>query len=240
MMNKYQRNVELFEAPKFCVAHYTDESGQGYTIRGFHGGSVLFYKHPHTGYAVEYQVVNTDGFISDDPNDTIVWRDGTPITLQSLETHLQTTDYVKSTQQLVVVELDVPEGWVQLDDGKFICPKEYFGKYKPDLLIINVFPELVWDRLDGYNLNIDAKGLVGVRGKFFKTKKGTNAFQVSGHGPHLLVKDSWGGSFNNYKGGELPTNQLYHKRASSNGGGSGYDYAIITCDWINNATINDY
>ena len=237
-MNKYNRNVELFEAPKFCYAHYTDESGHGYIISNFYVGSLLFYKHPHTGNAVEYQELATDGFIGDDPNYTMVWRDGTPITLQRLETHLQTSQHVKATNQLVLVELDVPEGWVQLDDGKFLCPKGYYGKYEPDLLVINKFPELNWERIS--ELNIPTSTVTAVRGKFFKTKKGANAFEVNEGGPHVLLRDSWGGSFNDYKGGELPTNQLYHKRASSNGGGTGYDYAVITCDWINNATINDY
>jgi hypothetical protein len=81
-------------------------------------------------------------------------------------------------------------------------------------------------------LNISNKSsLKYLRGRYFESKKGTKLFKADPNGPHYLLQDDWGGCFASYWGRTLPEDQLYYKRASSNGGGSGYDYAVIPVGW---------
>jgi hypothetical protein len=80
-------------------------------------------------------------------------------------------------------------------------------------------------------LNLENGSLDFMRGSYFVSKKGTKIFKIDPNGQHMLLRDDWGGAFNDYRGGTLPEDQLYYHRASSNGGGSGYDYAVIPVGW---------
>ena len=75
-------------------------------------------------------------------------------------------------------------------------------------------------------------------GEYFVSKKGTKCFRI-GNGPHIILQDDWGGAFNKYRGHTLPEDQIYYRRSSSNGGGCGYDYAIIPKDWRLQITEDD-
>lgn len=107
----------------------------------------------------------------------------------------------------------------------------HIGPYGEDQCI-RLFQEP--DRLEKSNFNLGSGTLDSIRGKFFVSKKGTKLFKVDPNGPHLLLRDDWGGPFNKYRGGKLPTMEggaLYYRRASSNGGGIGYDYAVVPAQW---------
>jgi hypothetical protein len=114
-----------------------------------------------------------------------------------------------------------------------IVPKgdDHIGPYGEDQTI-RLFQEP--DRLEKSEFNLGSGVLDTLRGKFFVSKKGTKLFKVDPNGPHLLLRDDWGGAFNKYRGGKLPcmdSGALYYRRASSNGGGSGYDYAVVPVGW---------
>ena len=74
------------------------------------------------------------------------------------------------------------------------------------------------------------------------SKKGTKLFKLNPMGKHYLLKDEWGGAFNNYRGGKLPTTDrgaVYYRCASSNGGGCGNDFSVIPIDWKNTLSEED-
>ena len=119
-----------------------------------------------------------------------------------------------------------------LTNGKLLFNK--YGKYQPDLTILvpnetslATIPRFHFDAAD-FNLS---SGVTGFFGRYFKSKKGTDCFEVSDDpetSPHILLIDDWGGAFCSYRGRELfKLPNLYQKRASSNGGGTGYDYVVI-------------
>lgn len=146
---------------------------------------------------------------------------------------------VKATNKTIAVEIaSLPKDWIELTDGKFLLKD--FGKYASNLLIISSFPELLWEKLSAQDLNFSFGDFARIKGDFFTTKKGAKAFKVDRKGQHYLVRDNWGGAFNDYRGEQLNnlTNH-YYRRARSNGGGSGYDYTIINVNTVNSVSIDD-
>lgn len=127
---------------------------------------------------------------------------------------------------------------VLLDDGSHLMNK--FGKYEPNLCFLSKLPYIMWRRTTAKEYNLSPKcSLCYVRGTFFKSKKGTNCFRLNENGPHILLRDDWGGAFEKYRGRKLPEDQLYYRRASSNGGGCGYDYAVVPLGWRKVITEDD-
>lgn len=131
-----------------------------------------------------------------------------------------------------------------LDTGAVFI--KHYGKYNSGLGIIvdpykyphtnmltgdvNLFCE--YAQKSDYNLG---EGFLDYMiGDFFVSKKGTKIFRVNEDGKHVLLRDDWGGSFNSYRGGKLLRTEegaLYYRRASSNGGGIGYDYSVVPVNW---------
>jgi len=133
-----------------------------------------------------------------------------------------------------------PLDHIKLDNGKVLI--NHYGKYKSGLTFILDYPFLCWESVDKSDLNLNRGDYEVLYGNFFESKKGTKCFKVlpKEKASHKLIRDDWGGSFNSYRGRTLPeTNSLYYKRASSNGGGSGYDYAIYQRDWKNTLSEED-
>jgi hypothetical protein len=143
---------------------------------------------------------------------------------------------------------------VILDSGDFLL--KHYGKYKSGLGIIvpknsaQVDAEKRYiklfraeDRISYDDLNLGGKGQLDVvRGDYFVSKKGTKLFKLNPMGKHYLLKDEWGGAFNNYRGGKLPTTDrgaVYYRCASSNGGGCGNDFSVIPIDWKNTLSEED-
>lgn len=131
------------------------------------------------------------------------------------------------------------KGWVKLTDGKFLLKD--FGKYRTDLLIISDKPEINYERVAPQDFNLEEGSLDFLRGSFFVTKKGANAFKIEEEGKHLLLRDDWGGAFNSYRGKSLfkLENLLYKRRAASNGGGTGYDYVVVPVGSTYKISIED-
>ena len=140
----------------------------------------------------------------------------------------------------VEIEVEIPHGWVNLQDGKFLY--RWYGKYMPDLLFINAIPEHNWQEVDFREFNLGPIGdLRQIRGRYFKTQKGANAFEASSQGPHVLLGDNWGGSFNSYRGENSPKAQdcLYQRLASSNRGGSGTTFSVVPIGYKAEYSVNE-
>lgn len=130
------------------------------------------------------------------------------------------------------------KNWIELSDGKFLLKD--FGKYKSDLLIISDKPEIKYQKTYPKEFNLDKGDLTFIRGTFFVTKKGANAFRIEEKGSHLLLRDDWEGG-SKYWGFSLfkLDNLLYKRRASSNGGGMGYDYVVVPVGSKQKISIED-
>ena len=123
-----------------------------------------------------------------------------------------------------------------------------FGKYRPNITFIvpktydldkNGKPinplHYTEDREVTDNMNLDFDGSASfIFGDFWRSKKGGACFRPKNpmQAKHLLVRIDWGGCFNSHRGNYADDVKdidgvLYFRRASSNGGGSGYDYWVL-------------
>lgn len=90
---------------------------------------------------------------------------------------------------------------------------------------------------DSFNLRLDG-GASFLFGDFWRSKKGGACFRPKDpqQAKHLLVRVDWGGCFNRSRGQETDyaeeAGALYFRRASSNQGGSGYDYWVLPVGYI--------
>lgn len=124
------------------------------------------------------------------------------------------------------------EGKIHLSDGGWLI-KDY-GKYHSGLAILNIYPGIPWIEKDHSLFNLPKGKIEIIYGDFYVSKKGTNCFRIKKkeEAKHILIKDDWGGAYNSYRGRTLPEEcSLYYRRASSAGGGIGYDYAVYPKDW---------
>lgn len=123
-----------------------------------------------------------------------------------------------------------------MDDGRTICDNSQYEKYGCRLTILReggLDDELGWRSPDKLIKRMNFPtccDLSYLRGDFFTSKKGTKIFKIKLDGKHVLIRDSWGGAFNQYHGHTLPQG-LYNHRASSNGGGCGNDYGVYPVDF---------
>lgn len=138
------------------------------------------------------------------------------------------------------IEVEIPHGWVKLQDGKFLY--KWYGKYMPDLLFISSIPEHNWESVDFRVFNLGPIGdLHQIRGRYFKTQKGADAFEASSQGPHVILCDNWGGAFNSYRGENSPkfSDCLYQRVASSNGGGAGNTFSVVPFSYKAEYSVNE-
>jgi hypothetical protein len=136
--------------------------------------------------------------------------------------------------------MKLDEEYITLSNVMFLVNK--YGKYKPNLSFISQYPcvERFFKKIDSRSLNLDRGDLSVIYGEFFVSKKGTKCFRIDPNGCHVLIRDDWGGAFDSYRGRAiLNENALYERRASSNGGGCGYDYAIFPRDWKYCISVDD-
>lgn len=132
-----------------------------------------------------------------------------------------------------------------LDDGRYLYNNK--GKYMSGLSFICNKNQLI---TDFYHQDQNLKQIINIHfdgstcfcyGNYFKSKKGTNCFDITAKNPkYILIRVSWGGAFNETRGiKNVPINPIYYKRASSNGGGLGNDYLIIPINYKNEISIDD-
>lgn len=128
---------------------------------------------------------------------------------------------------------------IKLDNGEFLTND--YGKYAPDLTFLHKDEKIQWVRKHDLSVfNLPAGGINYLIGDFFTSKKGTKCFRIKDNGKHILISDDWGGAFNSYRGRTLPKEgSLHYRRASSNGGGSGVDYAIYERGWKYTISLED-
>lgn len=123
-----------------------------------------------------------------------------------------------------------------------------FGKYNPNMTFI--IPKVFNLGKDGKpvspisytedkevidNMNLDFDGSAAfIFGDFWHSKKGGACFRPKDpmQAKHILIRVDWGGCFNSHRGtyedeAASIDGVLYFRRASSNGGGSGYDYWVV-------------
>ena len=118
---------------------------------------------------------------------------------------------------------------IKLDNGEMLF--NHFGKYASGLTFLMKNEEdYNYIPISQQELNVDNGNFSIIKGDFFTSKKGTKCFRIKQNGNDVLIRDNWGGSFNRYTGRTLfqIKNLLFEKRASSNGGGTGYDFIIIS------------
>ncbi len=144
------------------------------------------------------------------------------------------------------------------NDGGFLFNDT--GKYRSGLtFVINSSFELdqngevispihfVADRevTDSFNLDLDGDARF-LFGDFWRSRKGAPCFRPKdpAQAKHLLVRVDWGGSFNRTRGyfGDAVAERgaIYFRRASSNGGGSGYDYWVLPVGYVYQVGTNTY
>ena len=137
------------------------------------------------------------------------------------------------------------ENAILLDSNKYLVND--YGKYCSGITFI-IAPrdipnyEYFTDRRLRESLNIFWDGTPSfMYGNYWKSKKGSNCFAPcdKGHAKHLLIRLDWGGCFNSSRGSTEVQNTLYSRRASSNGGGTGYSYYIIPIDSKNTYSEDD-
>lgn len=147
-----------------------------------------------------------------------------------------------ATREVFTKHHGLEDDYFELPDGKVLI-RDY-GKYKSGLCFINNAPVIPWAHKDRHELNLSIFGsFTVVYGTFYTSKNGNPCFAVDPDGPHMLIRDAWGGAFNTnrYYGRSLPeTGAVYYRRASSNGGGRGYDYAVYGRDWSFNVNRDYY
>ena len=123
-----------------------------------------------------------------------------------------------------------------------------FGKYNPNICFVvdkefdlNEYggPMNPLEYFEDYevtaNMNIDFNGAASFMfGDFWISKCGEACFRPKDamEAKHILIKVSWGGSYNRTRGNEASEvnkikDVLYFRHAVSNGGGEGYDFWIV-------------
>ena len=130
------------------------------------------------------------------------------------------------------------EHLIKLDSGEYLYND--CGKYRSNLTFVGNPKSWKPTRGKYADYNVSPDGDITVLcGDFFKSRKGTNCFRPKEDGMHLLIIVDWGGAFNRTRGYcDFPTN-IYHRRASSNGGGSGVSYWVIPVGWSKKLNIDE-
>jgi len=159
-------------------------------------------------------------------------------TVQKKEvTEGESTVYWRDFQRLRLADME----WIiVLSDWKFLINK--YGKYQPNLSFITRIPKLSFESVSCKDLNFDEWDFDVVYWEFFVSKKWTKCFRVlpKEKAKHVLIRDDWWGAFNRYRWRTLPEDgAVYYRRASSNGGWSGYDYGVYEKDFKNTLSEDD-
>lgn len=141
--------------------------------------------------------------------------------------------------------------FIKLNDNRYLYND--CGKYRSNLTFIlnNVpvskgewnkgeegFEYLEWGQTHANEFNLEGRMMKSLVGDFWVSPKGTNCFAPNPKGKFILVCEDWGGSRDR---GDLSSleSMVYFRRASSNGGGTGYTYAIFPLGWKQELSIND-
>jgi|JI10StandDraft_1071094.scaffolds.fasta_scaffold202871_1 hypothetical protein len=120
-----------------------------------------------------------------------------------------------------------------------------FGKYSPNITFV-LEKDFEGKSLETFSnqktqeiiadMNLDLSGCVSVMfGDFWKSQKGGACFRPKEikHASHVYIRISWGGAFEKSRGlRDFPKHYEYYRRASSNGGGTGFDYLVVPMGFV--------
>ena len=126
------------------------------------------------------------------------------------------------------------------------------GKYNPDIVFVlkDEYKSYIYeyepmpnDMRTALNIPWDGEPTV-MYGRYWISRKGSVCFTPTSTemATHLLIKNSWGGAFDNTRGREydlVSKMAEYSKAAASNGGGMGYSYYVLKIGVKNVITIDD-
>lgn len=115
-----------------------------------------------------------------------------------------------------------------LPNVSFVLDKDFSGdplKYRSDAPAREMVSQF------GIDFGAPESGVSVLFGDFWSSKAGKPHFRPKSVqvASHVLVRASWGGAFARTRGRwDAPKGAAYFRRASSNGGGTGYDYYVLT------------
>ena len=178
---------------------------------------------------------------------TLVWDPSTQFSEKRVDidwnpkkmevTEWEKTVYWRDFQRHYLTNME----WIiVLSNWKFLINQ--YGKYQPNLSFITSVPKLSFENVRSRDLNFDEWSFSVIYWEFFISKKWTKCFRVlpKERAKHVLIRDDWWGAFNKYRWRTLPEeNALYYRRASSNGGWSGYDYGVYEVNFRNEVSEDD-
>lgn len=125
------------------------------------------------------------------------------------------------------------ENAILLDNNKYLVND--YGKYCSGITFIIAPSEILnyeystdWRLEEKLNTFWDGSPSF-MYGNYWKSKKGSNCFAPCDKkdAKHILIALKWGGCGSSTSGSSKMQNALYYRKASSNGGGSGYTYYVI-------------
>lgn len=131
---------------------------------------------------------------------------------------------------------------IELTNGELLIKR--YGKYTPNLTFIlnEDGKHIVWSKnIPDLNINFDGEAKF-IPGEFWVSKKGTKCFRPKVNGPHVLIRINWGGCFERSRGYEFEQVSplaIYSRRASSNGGGSGFNFYVFQKDFRHEVSIDE-
>lgn len=136
-----------------------------------------------------------------------------------------------------------PQKSIKLVNGETLICR--FGKYEPGLCFVlsdETVAEKWMDSFIDLNINFDAFNISWMIGEFWISRKGSSCFRPTSNGHHVLIRASWGGSFEPSRGNEyteVKKDALYARQSASHGGGCGYNYYVFPKDFKKEVTIDD-
>lgn len=132
---------------------------------------------------------------------------------------------------------------IKLVNGETLIRR--FNKYEPGICFVlsdeTITEEWRKTPID-FNINFDASSVSWMSGEFWISRKGSSCFRPKSDGQHILLRISWGGCFEPSRGreySEIKQFALYAKRATSNGGGCGYNYYVFSKDFRKEVSLDD-
>lgn len=132
--------------------------------------------------------------------------------------------------------------FIKLSNGDLLY--KWYGKYAPNFCLLTkqeLKPYYLRKQVKAsdFNLPDNDRLLYMIPGKYWVSQKGTKCFRADENGAYILLIDEWGGGcFRTSKARRLPEESegaVYFRRARSNGGGCGTDYAVVPKGWVNHA-----
>ena len=148
---------------------------------------------------------------------------------------------IEATKRMWPEVIEHDTSVIELTNGEVLCNR--FGKYQPNMCFVLNENNIcnTWTDVDNYNIDWDGDP-VQLRGEYWVSKKGTKCFRPKEDGEYVLIRVDWGGCFNPTRGIEFNTVKEfapYSRKASSNGGGNGYNFYVLPYGFHREVSIDE-